>query len=139
MPPTGSASNDFFLSLGNTLMSNAIGISAGTSMYRFRALFGITPHIAGCLWNLLHEKGFIEVGAQPLHMLWALLFLKCYATEPVNHVITGADEKTFRSWVWRYVNVLSKLNVICLLYTITTLCHRDLHMHNLTILSDSMK
>ena len=48
-------------------MGNAIGISAGTTMYRFRALSGITPDIAGSLWNLSH-KGLIEVGAEPLHM-----------------------------------------------------------------------
>ena len=80
-------------------MGNAIGISAATTMYRFKVLFGITANIAGCLWNLLHKKGLIEVGTPPRHMLWALLFLKCYATEPVKRVINGADEKRFRTWV----------------------------------------
>ena len=120
-------------------MDNAIGVSAETTMYSSRALFGITPNIAGCLCNLLHKKGLIEVGAEPLHMLWALLLSKCYATEPVNRVITGADEKTFSTWVWRYVNVPSKLDVGCLLCAKTTHCHRDLHRHNITILLNSIQ
>ncbi|CAK4151827.1 unnamed protein product [Aphanomyces euteiches] len=42
----------------------------------------------------------------PQHLLWALMFLKTYATEGEYHALTGADEKTFRkrSGLHEFVN-----------------------------------
>ena len=40
-------------------------------------------------------------GVQPKHLLWTLLFLKTYATEPILcALVGGVDEKTFRTKVW---------------------------------------
>ncbi|KAG9414463.1 hypothetical protein AC1031_013822 [Aphanomyces cochlioides] len=46
----------------------------------------------------------------PPHLLWALMFLKTYATEGEYHALTGADEKTFRKWCWIWVNIISDLD-----------------------------
>ena len=47
-----------------------------------------------------------------MHLLWALLFLKRYDTEHTNHSITGADEKTFRKWVWIFVDMLAYMDAV---------------------------
>ena len=46
------------------------------------------------------------------HLLFALLFLKMYGTEEQNRSIIGLNEKTFRFWVWKYVECLSKLDLV---------------------------
>ncbi len=43
------------------------------------------------------------------------MFLKIYATEHVNLMITGADEKAFRKWVWLILEPLSCLNLVSFL------------------------
>ncbi len=50
--------------------------------------------------------------ARPKHLLWALLFLKVYATESINSLICGADEKTCRKWSWTFVRLQSQLEVV---------------------------
>lgn len=43
-------------------------------------------------------------------------FLKCYQTEASSHKISGLDEKTFRKWSWKYVVLISCLNVVWLAF-----------------------
>ena len=73
---------------------------------RFIALFGIPPSLCAIVWNIIAAKQLHPNGSHPKHMLCALLFLKQYNTEEVNHAISGLDEKTFRKWQWVYVHLI---------------------------------
>lgn len=77
-----------------------------TGSRKFRTFFGISLSI---LWNRIADK---PPGSEPKHFLWCMLFLKNYNKEHVNAAVVGVDEKTFRLWVWRFVELLSELNVV---------------------------
>ena len=79
-------------------------VSERTKMRSFRAHFGTSPTIAADLWVRL---GILLSGARPLHLLCALFFLKNYNTEFVNQSFSGLDAKTFRKWVWIFVELLA--------------------------------
>ena len=49
---------------------------------RFRSHFGTTPALCAYLWDRI-DKLSLPAGAKWYHLLWALLFLKLYATEEV--------------------------------------------------------
>ena len=71
--------------------------SLQTQMRRFRSHFGIDWHLSIKLWFLLMPY-LIDVvkRAKPMHLLWALLFLKLYDGEEILASKVGCDEKTFR-------------------------------------------
>ena len=77
---------------------------------RFRGMFGVSPETCASLWNMIGENA--PSRSFPTHLLWALLFLKCYATEHVNSVVAGVDEKTFRKWSWTFVGLLSDMKIV---------------------------
>jgi hypothetical protein len=49
----------------------------------------------------------------PVHLLWALMFLKQYNTEEVTASMAGCDKKTFRLWCWLVVRVLADMELVC--------------------------
>jgi hypothetical protein len=56
------------------------------------------------LYPLLDDdvaKGITASSARPRHLLWALVFLKVYASEDVHCCLVGyVDAKTYRKWAW---------------------------------------
>lgn len=78
---------------------------------RFKSFFGASPQICAICWTLI--KNELPANYREVHLLWALLFLKCYNTESVNHAIAGCDEKTFREKVWIIVEKLAFMKVVC--------------------------
>lgn len=101
-------SEEEFFNVGLTVAaSNSRGC---TGMRRFRSLFGCLPCHCSTIWGLLSDSH--PLGGKYIHLLLALLFLRVYATESVNHAMTGLDEKTFRKWSWEYVNLLSTMTVV---------------------------
>ena len=81
-----------------------------TELRRFKALFGVSPLVCTVLWNKIGRSK--PKKSSPTHLLWALLFLRVYSNEHTNRALTGVDEKTFRTWAWRFVCAISKLNVV---------------------------
>lgn len=67
-------------------------------------MFGITPEATTNLWHL-GDRLFYET--QQHHLSWALLFLRVYAADSVNEVITGASRKTFREHYWKVLEALA--------------------------------
>ena len=66
----------------------------------FRGFFGAPIHVLSRLWNLIAPAVDLP-GAEPKHMLWALVFVKVYSTEAVHRRIVGwPDAKTYRKWCW---------------------------------------
>ena len=90
-----------FRGVSRPLLCSAKGLSYFTEQRRYMALFGITPAVAAKVWNV--ALSVLPNGARPVYLLWCSLFLKVYGTEHVNKPITGVDEKTFRTWVWRMI------------------------------------
>lgn len=103
-------SADIFLTCGCHMMRKAPGLSQVIEKRRFNALFGASPEVCQHLWSRIGSD--IPPGASPKHLLWALMFLKIYASEHVHRLISGADEKTFRKWTWEFVNLIANLPVV---------------------------
>lgn len=80
-----------------------------TGLRKFRSFYGIGPDVFTLLWKKVIGK---PAGAQPKHLLWCMMYLKNYNKEHTNAAITKVDEKTFRSWVWRFVHLLADLDVV---------------------------
>jgi len=77
---------------------------------KFASFFGTTPFICSMLWAYLEPCQNFPRNVQPVHLLWALMFLKVYATEPVHCSLAGGvDEKTFRKWSWMFVHGIADL------------------------------
>lgn len=83
--------------------------STMTGYRKFKTFFGVSPNVCGVVWNIIEDKPH---HSEPKHLLWTLLFLKSYHKEHVNSTLTGVDEKTFREWVWKFVALLSQLQVV---------------------------
>lgn len=92
------------------IMKNSHGISGLIFDRRFRHLFGVTPHVVSEVWNRMKHN--LPRRSNCKHLLWALLFLKCYGSEHVHCALVGADEKTFRKWSWIFVKKISELRVV---------------------------
>jgi hypothetical protein len=101
-----------FEELGITIMGRRQRGSRETRLRRFVALFGIEPHLCAIVWRELIASGWTSFTRrpEPKHLLWTLLFLKCYPTEEFLATLVGAvDEKTTRKWVWFYVEGIASL------------------------------
>jgi len=101
---------DEFWTLGIAIAQHSTDASSGVGMRRFRALFGVTPMVCASIWR--HAYDSRPEGTSPVHLLWMLLFLKCYGTEAQTRALVHADEKTVRKWVWAWVDVVAQLDVV---------------------------
>ena len=100
-----------FLYLSQKMTGRAASVSTLPEKRRFRSLFGVSPELCSVIWSRLGGKQ-VKSG-NPMHLLWALLFLKVYANEDVLSVIAGVSRKTYRKWVWVVVTLLSNLDEVC--------------------------
>ncbi|KAF0707704.1 hypothetical protein AaE_013498 [Aphanomyces astaci] len=98
-----------FWVLGCAMLDQASSMTL-TALRRYRAVFGISPGSTSVAWSLTDATR--PSTSRPKHLLWCLMFLKVYASEGVHCCLSGADEKTFRKWVWLWVDLLANLRVI---------------------------
>jgi hypothetical protein len=103
---------DEFLNVGKTIMKRTpppdMVLQGTTFEDRWIEFFGVVPAVVAIAWNMIMgpwmnstDKSRELEGAEPAHILWALMFLKIYATEAVLATLSGlkaVDEKTFRKW-----------------------------------------
>jgi hypothetical protein len=89
-------------------------------MERYRAHFGTSPGVCALLWNeistIVPRKYCFK------HVLWGLMFLKVYATEPVLAGKIGVDEDTFRDHIWVVIRAIASCKsrlVSLILMTVT--------------------
>ena len=81
----------------------------------FRSFSGASSKVCALLWHFVDHSNNPTVAQK--HLLWALLFLKIYATENVHASLAGGvDHKTFRKWSWIFVKAIANLETefICL-------------------------
>lgn len=102
-----------FAKLGSSIIG---GKKIGTKIHqkRFKAAFGIPPRLVAILWKELAGAGNLDClgprSVRPIHLLWSLLFLKCYNREGINSSMVECDEKTFRKWTWFYSKCIADLD-----------------------------
>lgn len=104
-----SMNADDFLFLGVEGIIGKNVWSVKTAEDRFVGHFGTKPIIVAVLWRLLKPWARRLRGCMPYHLLWTLLFLKSYGTERQLAAFVGADEKTYRKWMWYMLKGLSRL------------------------------
>ena len=98
---------DDFWNQGHQITGHKLYRSRTTGHRRFREFFGCSPSICSIVWEKLSATNSIPPTGKPVHLLWTLLFLKRYTTEHVMSSMVGADEKTLRKWIWKFIAALS--------------------------------
>lgn len=108
-----NVTQDDFMCIGMSIMGRNHHHANETSRRRFSAWFGTDPQTCAILWEKLNYYGWLDYagirGTHPKHLLWSLMFLKCYATEAVHSANVGVDEKTYRKWIWFYLEGITLL------------------------------
>ena len=76
----------------------------------FNSHFGVSPFVASVAWEKLCERGNLPIGLQHQHLLWALCWLKIYATDSVMlSILNLKSEKTFKKYRDKALNALYEL------------------------------
>ena len=102
-----------FEKLATEIFGRPLGNSSTVLSRRYRGLFGVTPHITNLLWSYVRNK--LPRNTHERHLLWALLFLKCYPTDTVLSALCCADESTVRYWIWTVLESIANLRLVWLL------------------------
>lgn len=76
----------------------------------FREFFGCSLLVACNLWQLLLDCSLLPDGVYIYHLLWSLMFLKVYSKERIMCTLAGVDKKTFRKWIWIFINAIVNLS-----------------------------
>jgi hypothetical protein len=82
----------------------------------FRELFGTNLRVVDNVWFLLDDLEINPEGGLPKHLLWALHFMKAYPLQAQGCAAVGGsdgavDPKTYRKWVWAYIEAISDLEL----------------------------
>ena len=72
---------------------------------RSMASFGLSLTCCELTWNLISHV--VPRAGRLKHMLWAFYFLKTYESEHVACNVLRVDEKTYRKWIWIFVDLLA--------------------------------
>ncbi len=100
-----------FENLGRQLAGYSRSTSERIRRERFNSCFGVNPIIVSVVWSMLIDNELCSPSSpKPVHLLWALLFLKLYDSTPKLAALAGCDEKTFRKWSWFYVGAIASLD-----------------------------
>jgi hypothetical protein len=77
---------------------------------RWKSSFGAPPEVCCVSWNKINPYKTMPAGADPKHILWALLFLTVYDTEHNSaQRLSNVDEKTYWKWSKLFVDAISYL------------------------------
>ena len=103
-----------FIFYANINLKHSTVLTSEKVEIRFIALYGLCPRMTSVLWYRLvsaaeKDSSLLPPNAQPYHLLWALLLMKCYNNEHLNAHITDVDEKTFRKWSWILIEAIEGL------------------------------
>ncbi|CAB9530981.1 unknown protein [Seminavis robusta] len=78
----------------------------------FRGCFGLAPHLAAELWNMLDDEDPLSDIRWVTYFLATLMFLRTYTVTAVLAMIFMKDEKTIRHWVWVFIEKIASLDLI---------------------------
>ena len=91
-----------FAELGYELLGGRGAVGGTVLDCHFAATFGCNTMLCVLMWDALT----VPDGAIPIHLLWALMFLKVHRLEMVLSNMARVDEKTFRKWTWTILRAL---------------------------------
>lgn len=81
-----------------------------------RSFFGTSTDVCSLIWDWCsgHRRRPAR-GMKPIHVLWALRFLKSYDTEDIMSTWAKTTRKTWRKWVWIMLRLIRKMkkNLVC--------------------------
>ena len=100
-----------FRDLGLLLIKSTAS-SVATQDRRFRSHFGVNWVQASVIWRDIqpHVVNFYKrKKPKKKHLFFGLRFLKTYNTEINGATFFACDEKTLRTWTWRYVEAIGLL------------------------------
>lgn len=104
---------EYFLAIGMKIARRSRVVALATQEARFKSHFGTQPRICSDVWTRINPAASMPTGAKPVHLLWALMFLKLYSSESVLCTLASAgeavDEKTLRKWVWMFVPAIADI------------------------------
>ena len=103
-----------FAEIGAGIMNRFPGGSSDDFDTCWHAHFYAEPEVCAQVWSLLDIEDNLDAPddriAEPCHLLWCLLLLKTYETEPVlSSLCGGVDEDTFSKWAWHFIEKVSYL------------------------------
>ncbi|KAI2498412.1 hypothetical protein MHU86_16109 [Fragilaria crotonensis] len=98
---------DTFISEARRLLKSNANLGAGVPDRDFRSHFGVSPTVCFMIWEKC-KSSFLVHNVLPRHLLWALMFLKIYATEDVLSTIAAVSRKTYRFWTWIVLMIIAK-------------------------------
>ena len=81
------------LQMANVFRELAGQIIKPYSIRGFKSLFGVSLETVNALWNLISGRH------EPMHLLWALYFLKVYPTDDVFQAQFKTSKRTLRKHV----------------------------------------
>ena len=107
-------SPSIFLQLGTEMKRKKIS-SDKINLCRFKAWYGIDWKLMSVVWYLLWGTGWMKKNIKkrkpnPIHLLWALSFLKKYSKENEHAADVGKEAKTFWKWAWLYCEGIASLS-----------------------------
>jgi hypothetical protein len=80
------------------------------SNMRFRSVFGAGSAVVADVWNRIEADGEILKGAEPKHLLWALVLLKVYQSDEVHCALVGwPSVPTFGKYAWYFIERIADL------------------------------
>jgi hypothetical protein len=79
---------------------------------RFRTAFGTSIVVVVKLWNRMENQNLVPPKSQVKHILWMLSFLKTYLPEEEYRRAFRTSEKTFRKWVWLWLEACADLSLV---------------------------
>lgn len=112
---------------GNEMLGRNYRSTSEQQWRRWRQSYGTaSPQVMSEIWDRCASD---VPKSRPEHMLWAIIFLKTYATESdmcdkVRNP-NRPDEKTFRHWAWKWIKAISAESSII----VSTNMHRLNFMH----------
>lgn len=111
-PHSAAQNHLLFLELGLNMMGRT-PTNHDANCKRMVEFFGTDQYHIADIWFMVNDTAstIMPRGARPVHLLWALLFLKNYCSEAVLcALVGGVDKKTFMKWTWLFVNSIAGLS-----------------------------
>ena len=99
-----------FLAQANRYVQTTFDRSISKKRTKFSSLFGVSAVVCAEVWNRIVSG--IPRGARPIHLLWALFFLKSYSFETISSSFFGVTPKTFRKWCWVFVRAIADMEAV---------------------------
>ena len=96
-----------FLAHGSMFTNRTANYHLRKATVEFRNVVGVGPSVCSALWKDLGDYGLVSAkDAEPVHLLWALVFLRQYPTERFMAGVLKRSRQTIRKYVMYIVRAI---------------------------------